>query len=112
MGKLPETATLPNFDGVVPSLSACAVVRKARLLDAQLSAEDRQNGGWGLRQILRKRPEVTSGAQLHREAEPILIAPAERDEAAVVVIEIKVAGEISWRRLTVKSAIQPPLLIC
>jgi hypothetical protein len=97
---------------VVPPLSACTVLRKAiRLRNTQLPSEDRHNSGWGLSQILRKRPEVASGAQLYREAKPVVIAAAKRDEAAVVVVKMEVAGEIFWRRLTVKSAILPPLLI-
>jgi hypothetical protein len=103
---------LSDFHRMVPSLPACTVLCKAvRLFDAQLPSEDRHNAGWGLRQILRERPEVTSGAQLHCEAKPVVIATAECDEAAVVVVKMKVASEIFWRGLTVKSAIPPPLLI-
>jgi len=34
-----------------------------------------------------------------------VIAAAERDEVAVVVVKMEVAGEVFWRRLTVKPAI-------
>jgi hypothetical protein len=64
------------------------------MLDTQLSSKDRHHSGRSLRQIFRKRPDVTNGAELHREAKPIVIASVERDKAAVAVIKMKVAGEI------------------
>ena len=64
------------------------------MLDTQLSAKDRHHGGRSLRQIFRKRPDVTNGAELYREVKPIVIASMERDKAAVAVIKMKVASEI------------------
>ena len=64
------------------------------MLDTQLSPKDRHHGRRSLRQIFRKRPDVTNGAELYREAKPIVIASVERDKAAVAVIKMKVASEI------------------
>ena len=82
------------------------------MLDTQLSSKDRHHDGRSLRQIFWKRADVASGAELYREAKPIVITSVERDKATVAVIKMKVAGEIFWCRLAVKSAIPPPLLIC
>jgi hypothetical protein len=95
VGKFHVPAALPDFNRVVPPLSACTVLSKAvRMLDTQLSSKDRHHGGRSLRQIFRKRPDVTNGPELYREAKPIVIASMERDKAAVAVIKMKVAGEI------------------
>jgi DNA invertase Pin-like site-specific DNA recombinase len=48
---------------------------------------------------------------LYSEAEPIVIAAVDRDEAAVTVVKVEVSGEILWCWIAMKPAIPPPLLI-
>jgi hypothetical protein len=48
---------------------------------------------------------------LYREAKPTVIAAPERDEVAVVVVKMEVAGEVFWRWLAVKPAIPPALFV-
>jgi hypothetical protein len=56
-----------------------------------LPSKDRQHCGWSLCQVFWKCSEVPHGTELHREAEPIVIAAMKGDEAAIAIIQMEMA---------------------
>jgi len=44
--------------------------------------------------VFKERPEITHGAELHGETEPVVLAALLRDQRVVGIVEMEVTGEV------------------
>jgi hypothetical protein len=96
---------------LTPGRFATAVEQQARHVgDAHLGGDVRDDPRRHSRGVRQERAQVAHGAELHREAEPEVIAAAAGDHLPVAVIEVERAGQVGGRRLPAVAAVARLLL--
>jgi len=100
------------FSGVLPTDPALAIQGEAsRVCDSKLARHIAGPTGRHVNRIVQKGAQEPHGAELHGEAQPHMVPAFGRDQFAVGVVEVKVAGELVRTGLARVAAV-PALLFC